>query len=74
MQGVYTVFVTDEYGCEISASKGVEILQSDEADAGPDQLLCTETTYTLSANTPSLAPACGAYFPELQPLLMQQIL
>ena len=53
MQGVYTVFVTDEYGCEISASKGVEILQSDEADAGTDQLLCTETTYTLSANAPS---------------------
>ena len=53
MQGVYTVYLTDEYGCEISASKGVEILQTDDADAGPDQLLCTETTYNLSANTPS---------------------
>jgi hypothetical protein len=43
MQGVYTVYLTDEYGCEISASKGVEILQTDDADAGLDQLICTET-------------------------------
>ncbi|MBK8602970.1 MAG: immunoglobulin domain-containing protein [Saprospiraceae bacterium] len=53
MQGVYSVYLTDEYGCEISASKGVEILQTDDADAGTDQLLCTETTYNLSANTPN---------------------
>jgi hypothetical protein len=53
MQGVYTVYLTDEYGCEISASKGVEILQTDDADAGLDQLICTETIYNLSANTPS---------------------
>jgi len=53
MQGVYTVFVMDEFGCEISASKGVEILQTDDADAGTDQLLCTENTYNLNANTPN---------------------
>ena len=77
MQGVYTVYVTDEYGCEISASKGVEILQTDDADAGTDQLLCTETTYNLSANAPSfgngmwsVVSGTGAFADETDPLTL----
>ncbi|MBK8748610.1 MAG: T9SS type A sorting domain-containing protein [Saprospiraceae bacterium] len=77
MQGVYTVYLTDEYGCEISASKGVEILQTDDADAGTDQLLCTETTYNLSANAPSfgngmwsVVSGTGAFADETDPLTL----
>ena len=52
MTGVYTVFLTDEFGCEIFADKGVEILPGDISDAGPDQLLCNQTETNLDANVP----------------------
>ncbi|HQX45402.1 MAG TPA: T9SS type A sorting domain-containing protein, partial [Saprospiraceae bacterium] len=52
-QGVYTIFVTDDYGCENSATIDIDIQEVLLADAGNDQLVCNNTTTVLDAETPS---------------------
>jgi len=51
--GVFSVVVTDEYGCETTGYKGIEVLPADSADAGADQLLCAGSSADLAGNIPS---------------------
>ncbi len=52
MAGTYTLITTDEFGCEKSTSIEVMIEEADIANAGNDQLLCSENTFTMEGNQP----------------------
>ena len=51
--GTYSVITTDSYGCQKADSTEVVVFPAESADAGPDQLLCFETTGSLSGNIPN---------------------
>ncbi|MBP9133552.1 MAG: T9SS type A sorting domain-containing protein [Saprospiraceae bacterium] len=50
--GTYSVITTDSYGCQKTDSTDVVVYPAETADAGPDQLICSETTGSLSGNVP----------------------
>ncbi|MDX1543683.1 MAG: hypothetical protein R3214_07020, partial [Christiangramia sp.] len=53
-EGSYSITVTDEYGCTLSATFNVDkVLPPSAASAGPDQSQCNTSSFTLAGNTPS---------------------